>query len=119
MLCLNFVIDDVLLHQTGAEERNRETRAKDLLRIIGGQGPAIIKAGQALSSRPDLLPKEYLTELQKLQVAFISFLTVSLFLRDIKFPQSVAFYCCLVPTPCVLKEYSLFTVEICLFSTSI
>ena len=30
-------------------------------------GPAIIKAGQALSSRPDLLPSEYLDELQKLQ----------------------------------------------------
>jgi hypothetical protein len=27
----------------------------------------VIKAGQALSSRPDLLPNEYLEELQKLQ----------------------------------------------------
>lgn len=43
-------------------------RASQLLEIIGGLGPAIIKAGQALSSRPDLLPKEYLDELQKLQV---------------------------------------------------
>jgi len=30
-------------------------------------GPAIIKGGQALASRPDLLPKVYLEELQKLQ----------------------------------------------------
>lgn len=44
-------------------------RAKELLGIIGRLGPAIIKAGQALSSRPDLLPKEYLDELQKLQVS--------------------------------------------------
>lgn len=44
-------------------------RAAQLLGIIGNLGPAIIKAGQALSSRPDLLPKEYLDELQKLQVS--------------------------------------------------
>ena len=57
------------MRQTGVEERNRKKRASELLRIIGGLGPAIIKAGQALSSRPDLLPKEYLDELQKLQVS--------------------------------------------------
>ncbi len=50
------------------EVKNRKRRAEELLGIIGGLGPAIIKAGQALSSRPDLLPKEYLDELQKLQV---------------------------------------------------
>lgn len=48
--------------------RNRKKRAEELLTIISDLGPAIIKAGQALSSRPDLLPKEYLDELQKLQV---------------------------------------------------
>lgn len=48
-------------------------RAAQLLGIIGNLGPAIIKAGQALSSRPDLLPKEYLDELQKLQVSEMSF----------------------------------------------
>ena len=46
---------------------NRRKRAKQLLKAISGLGPAIIKAGQALSSRPDLLPAEYLEELQKLQ----------------------------------------------------
>ena len=35
--------------------------------IIASLGPAIIKAGQALASRPDLLPSEYLEELQQLQ----------------------------------------------------
>lgn len=50
------------------EEKNRQMRARQLLGIIGELGPAMIKAGQALSSRPDLLPKEYLDELQKLQV---------------------------------------------------
>lgn len=52
---------------TGVEKQNRRNRAKQLNSIIAGLGPAIIKAGQALSSRPDLLPSEYLDELQKLQ----------------------------------------------------
>jgi predicted unusual protein kinase regulating ubiquinone biosynthesis (AarF/ABC1/UbiB family) len=52
---------------TGVEKQNRRNRAKQLNNIIAGLGPAIIKAGQALSSRPDLLPSEYLDELQKLQ----------------------------------------------------
>lgn len=54
--------------KSGVEVRNRKKRAEELLGIISDLGPAIIKAGQALSSRPDLLPKEYLDELQKLQV---------------------------------------------------
>mmetsp|Transcript_24909 Transcript_24909/g.69914 ORF Transcript_24909/g.69914 Transcript_24909/m.69914 type:complete len:822 (-) Transcript_24909:135-2600(-) len=45
----------------------RRKRAEQLQRAISGLGPAIIKAGQALASRPDLLPSEYLDELQKLQ----------------------------------------------------
>ena len=40
---------------------------QEILGIISKLGPAVIKAGQALSSRPDLLPSEYLEELQKLQ----------------------------------------------------
>lgn len=31
-------------------------------------GPAFVKIGQALSSRPDVLPPEYITELELLQV---------------------------------------------------
>lgn len=45
----------------------RRQRAQQLQKAISGLGPAIIKAGQALASRPDLLPSEYLEELQKLQ----------------------------------------------------
>lgn len=62
-----FVATVLLDIQAGVEEKNRKMRAAQLLGIIGNLGPAIIKAGQALSSRPDLLPKEYLDELQKLQ----------------------------------------------------
>lgn len=46
---------------------NRRARAKQLTAAISSLGPAIIKGGQALASRPDLLPSEYLQELQKLQ----------------------------------------------------
>ena len=49
------------------EEENRTIRAKQLLNTISGLGPAIIKGGQALASRSDLMPSEYLDQLVKLQ----------------------------------------------------
>jgi len=58
------VVSDYIM---GSSKHNRRTRAKQLLRGISGLGPAIIKGGQALASRSDLLPSEYLEELQKLQ----------------------------------------------------
>lgn len=53
--------------QRGEEKTMRRERAKQLNEIIASLGPAIIKGGQALASRPDVLPAEYLEELQKLQ----------------------------------------------------
>jgi hypothetical protein len=50
-----------------SKQSNRRQRAIQLRNAISNLGPAIIKAGQALASRPDLLPSEYLEELQKLQ----------------------------------------------------
>jgi len=58
------VLSDIYLKK---ERKNRKMRARELMLLISNLGPAIIKAGQALASRPDLLPKEYLDELQKLQ----------------------------------------------------
>jgi predicted unusual protein kinase regulating ubiquinone biosynthesis (AarF/ABC1/UbiB family) len=58
------VITDIL---TNKELDNRARRANEILDIISAQSPALIKAGQALASRPDLLPKDYLDSLQKLQ----------------------------------------------------
>ena len=55
---------DIVMHE---EEARRKQRAEELLEIISAQSPALIKAGQALASRPDLLPKEYLDSLQSLQ----------------------------------------------------
>lgn len=58
------VLGDIVMNK---EEVNRSKRADEILDIISMQSPALIKAGQALASRPDLLPKEYLDSLQKLQ----------------------------------------------------
>ena len=58
------VIFDII---TDKEEENRPTRARQLLDIVSVQSPALIKAGQALASRSDLLPREYLVALQQLQ----------------------------------------------------
>lgn len=58
------VLMDVAL---GVERANRPARAAELLALISRCGPAVIKAGQALASRSDLLPAEYLAELQRLQ----------------------------------------------------
>ena len=58
------VVSDII---GGKEEANRGKRAEEILGIISNQSPALIKAGQALASRPDLLPTEYLESLQKLQ----------------------------------------------------
>lgn len=64
------VVFDYLIEATeseAAKSKRRRDRAQQLTKAISSLGPAIIKAGQALSSRPDLLPSEYLEELQKLQ----------------------------------------------------
>ena len=57
----------VLDIQMGKEQERRKIRAAEFLQIFSNLGPAFIKAGQALASRPDLLPPEYLDEMQKLQ----------------------------------------------------
>lgn len=44
-----------------------EARADSLRRILTRLGPTFIKIGQALSSRPDTLPPEFLAELEVLQ----------------------------------------------------
>lgn len=60
------VVADYFTGQQSKSERRR-IRAEQLTKAISSLGPAIIKGGQALASRPDLLPSEYLLELQKLQ----------------------------------------------------
>jgi predicted unusual protein kinase regulating ubiquinone biosynthesis (AarF/ABC1/UbiB family) len=49
------------------EASNRSNRAEQLRHILIGLGPTFIKVGQALSTRPDLVRKDFLEELVKLQ----------------------------------------------------
>lgn len=51
----------------GVAERNKLRRAVQLRKILIRLGPAFIKVGQALSTRPDLIRKDFLEELIKLQ----------------------------------------------------
>ena len=52
---------------TNREEINQPKRAAELRKIITTLGPTYIKVGQALSTRPDLIRKDFLDELTKLQ----------------------------------------------------
>jgi predicted unusual protein kinase regulating ubiquinone biosynthesis (AarF/ABC1/UbiB family) len=54
-------------HLTGQEERQRPRRAAQLRQLITRLGPTFIKVGQALSTRPDLVRRDYLEELTLLQ----------------------------------------------------
>ncbi|HEY9803442.1 MAG TPA: AarF/ABC1/UbiB kinase family protein [Leptolyngbyaceae cyanobacterium] len=49
------------------EEQNKGKRASQLRNILTRLGPTFIKVGQALSTRPDLIRKDFLEELIKLQ----------------------------------------------------
>jgi predicted unusual protein kinase regulating ubiquinone biosynthesis (AarF/ABC1/UbiB family) len=49
------------------EEQNKGKRATQLRNILTRLGPTFIKVGQALSTRPDLIRKDFLEELIKLQ----------------------------------------------------
>ncbi|MDF5707839.1 MAG: AarF/ABC1/UbiB kinase family protein [Nostoc sp. S4] len=48
-------------------EQNKLKRAIQLRKLLTGLGPTFIKVGQALSTRPDLIRKDFLEELVKLQ----------------------------------------------------
>lgn len=53
--------------RTNQIEQNQRQRAIELRELITHLGPAYIKVGQALSTRPDLVPAVYLEELTQLQ----------------------------------------------------
>jgi len=63
-----FVISLIFDYLLGMEKLNRTKRAQELVQIMNQiESPALIKAGQVLSSRSDLLPQEYLQTFQSLQ----------------------------------------------------
>eukprot|EP00955_Chlamydomonas_euryale_P001019 11891-Chlamydomonas_euryale.AAC.1 len=57
----------------GRLEANARKRAVELRELLGSLGPSFVKIGQALSSRPDLLPRDYLEVLSGLQDRLPSF----------------------------------------------
>ncbi|MGD1920458.1 MAG: ABC1 kinase family protein [Pleurocapsa sp.] len=58
---------------TGNSLIKQKKRARQLIRILTKLGPAYIKIGQALSTRPDVVPPSYLEELTTLQDKIESF----------------------------------------------
>lgn len=60
---LGLKLDDWL----GQTEKNKTKRAVQLRQLLTYLGPTYIKVGQALSTRPDLVRKDFLDELTKLQ----------------------------------------------------
>ena len=58
---------------TGNSLLKQKKRARQLIRILTKLGPAYIKIGQALSTRPDVVPPSYLEELTTLQDKIPSF----------------------------------------------
>lgn len=63
-------------HQAGA---HHPRRAEQLRRILTNLGPTFIKVGQALSTRPDLIRRDFLDELIKLQDQLPPFSTETAF----------------------------------------
>lgn len=53
--------------RTNQAQKNQSRRAAQLRILLTNLGPAYIKIGQALSTRPDLVPPTYLEELTRLQ----------------------------------------------------
>ena len=60
-------LDDVSLDDQTAVEGDVKAKAKAFRERLVELGPAYIKLGQVLSTRPDLLPKPYIDELEHLQ----------------------------------------------------
>nr|WP_049858556.1 AarF/ABC1/UbiB kinase family protein [Gloeothece citriformis] len=62
-----FIAQIKLDQWTGQTEVNKYKRASQIRKILTHLGPTFIKVGQALSTRPDLIRKDFLEELIKLQ----------------------------------------------------
>ncbi|WP_036481104.1 AarF/ABC1/UbiB kinase family protein [Myxosarcina sp. GI1] len=62
-----FIIRILLDRWFGKTEINRPKRATEIRKILTKLGPTFIKVGQALSTRPDLIRRDFLNELIELQ----------------------------------------------------
>jgi predicted unusual protein kinase regulating ubiquinone biosynthesis (AarF/ABC1/UbiB family) len=64
---VNFALGLWLDKVTNRSKKNLGKRATQIRRLLTKLGPAYIKIGQALSTRPDLVPPQFLEELAQLQ----------------------------------------------------
>jgi predicted unusual protein kinase regulating ubiquinone biosynthesis (AarF/ABC1/UbiB family) len=64
---VNFALGLWLDKKTNRTQKNRSKRAVQIRTMLTKLGPAYIKIGQALSTRPDLVPPQFLEELAQLQ----------------------------------------------------
>jgi predicted unusual protein kinase regulating ubiquinone biosynthesis (AarF/ABC1/UbiB family) len=72
--CLSIFIPMFMLYlgmwwdaKMGRSAKMAQKRAKEIKQLITKLGPAFIKIGQALSTRPDIVPPVYMNELAQLQ----------------------------------------------------
>jgi len=63
----NFILHLLWDYWQDQTDRNKGKRANEIREILTNLGPTFIKVGQALSTRPDLIKRDYLDELIKLQ----------------------------------------------------
>lgn len=64
---VSFVVQYLLTRRGNASEAQQRRQAQRLRELLTDLGPAYIKIGQALSTRPDLVPPIFLDELTRLQ----------------------------------------------------
>ena len=84
---------DMFLGRFRQEDRVRQ-RARELCQLLVDLGPAFVKAGQALSTRPDLVPPVVLEELSALQdqlPPFSNSLAMACIREDLGAPASQLF----------------------------
>ncbi|OWM85957.1 hypothetical protein CDL15_Pgr012207 [Punica granatum] len=69
----SFAMKLLLDKKGGRVEQNKRKRGAEFRMMFTRLGPTFVKIGQALSTRPDLCPPEYLSELSELQNALPTF----------------------------------------------
>ena len=64
---ISLLLARLIFQGSSNDEKTQKNLAKFLLKTLIGLGPCFIKVGQALSTRPDLIRKDWLEELTNLQ----------------------------------------------------
>jgi len=64
---ISLLLARLIFQGSSNDDKTQKNLAKFLLKTLIGLGPCFIKVGQALSTRPDLIRKDWLEELTNLQ----------------------------------------------------